>query len=320
MGADATTGDTRDDSVAGPPDWAPKSSRSKRRLLAAVAAVAAIGLVLVFARLASPDGGRLSTVKAERGTVERRLLLEGRAKPDKTYALSFPVPASDDDVGPMIEEMPVKTGDRVGSGQILARLEGDRVESALIRSPADGVVVEARGAAGAPPPAGAVVVVRTLELVAEFDLSEANLSELAEGMEATLTVPVLSRSLPAVVGPLPQDPKTAASLGSAEGAASQVASDQALDYALRIPLPHIDGVRPGMTVVLDVLAGRKTGVLVIPQESIRYDEEGTYVEVLREREVEPVRILTGLSDETSIEVVGGLQGGEEVVVRVERES
>lgn len=311
-----SAGETSDGSMSGESGWVPEGSRSRRWLLVGVAVTAGVVAVLVLARLASSDSGKLTTVRVERGTVERRLSLEGRARPSQTYSLTFPVPRADEDVGPTIEEIPVKAGDRVGAGQILARLEGDRVESALIRSPADGVVVEVRAAAGAPPPVGAALVVRTLDLVAEFDLTESNLSELAVGMEATLTVPVLSRSVPAVVDALPQDPKSTSSLGSAQGGGLQAASEQALNYALQTPLPQIDGLRPGMTVVLDVVVGRKTDVLVVPQESIRYDQEGTYVEVLEGREVRPVRVRTGLSDEKHAEIAGGLSGGEQVVIRV----
>jgi multidrug efflux pump subunit AcrA (membrane-fusion protein) len=315
------TGETRVDAVAENPDWLKEASGSKRRRIVIVAVVAAVALVLVLARLASSDSGKLTTVTVGRGSIERRLLLEGRAKPAQTYSLSFPVPSSDDNVGPTIEEVLVKAGDHVGTGQILVRLEGDRVESALIRSPTDGVVVEVRGAAGAPPPTGAVVVVRTQELIAEFDLTESNLVELREGMEATLTVPVLSRSVPVILGQLPQDPKSSggvlgSGLGSAQGGGSQSGTGEALNYALQIPLPQLEGVRPGMTVVLDVLVGSKAEVLVVPQETLRYDEQGAYVEVLEGRDVKPVHIQTGLTDEKSVEVVSGLSGGEEVVVRV----
>lgn len=300
-------------------DWAPESKKSKRKVVAVAAAITTVAVILLLARLAASDTSKVKTVRAEKGAIERRLLLEGRAKAAQTYSLSFPVPAADDNVGPKIEEVLVKAGDRVAAGQILARLEGDRVESALVRSPTDGVVVEVRGAAGAPPPPGAVVVVRTVDLVAQFDLTESNLSELREGLEATLTIPVLSRSIPAVIGQLPQDPRSSAplssSLGSAQGGGAQSGSDQALNYPLEIPLPRIEGLRPGMTIDLDVLVARETDVLVVPQASIRYDQDGPFVEVLEGGQIRPVRVKTGLSDESHIEIVEGLKGGEEVVLR-----
>ncbi|MER3454003.1 MAG: hypothetical protein C4318_02445 [Acidimicrobiia bacterium] len=311
--------DARESFVAGDFDWELNSKKSKRRPIAIVTVAVVAASVLLFARLASSDSGKIKTVRADNGTVERRLLLEGRAKPAQTYSLSFPIPAADDNVGPNIAEVLVKAGDRVSSGQILARLEGEHVESALVRSPTDGVVVEVRGAAGAPPPAGAVVVVRTLDLVAEFELTEANLSELKEGMEATMTVPVLSQSIPTVIEKLPQDPKSSVpfsvSLGSAQGGGTQSGSDQALNYPLEIPLPRIDGLRPGMTVDLDVLVARKTDVLVVPQTAIRYDQDGAFVEVVDGRKTHPVRVKTGLSDQSNIEILEGLSGGENVVIQ-----
>ncbi len=299
-------------------EWVPHSERKSRKRMLALLGVGGVVLVaLVWARLAAPENGSLEVVRVERGTIERRLLLEGRARPAQTYSLTFPVPASDENVGPDIAEILVKAGDRVSSGQILARLEGDRVESALVRSPTDGVVVEVRGAAGAPPPVGAVVVVRTAELVGDFELTESNLAELAEGMEATLTVPVLSWSGPTTVGRLPQDPKASSplgtSLGSAQGGPSQGGSEQGLNYSLEMALPSIEGLRPGMTLNLDVLVAKKEGVLVLPQECIRYDGEGAYVEVLRRGRREAVRVKTGLSGEDSVEILEGLSEGDEVV-------
>ncbi len=309
---------SRDREVAGQPEWRPSERSPKRRLVFAAVAAVALVAVIVFTRIASSDSAPSKTVRVERGTIERRLLLEGRATPSQTFALSFPVPSSDDRVGPTIEEILVKAGDRVGAGAILARLEGDRVESALIRSPAEGVVVEVRGAAGAPPPPGAVIVVRTVDLDAEFDLTESNLTELSEGMEATLTVPVLSKSIPVTIGRLPQDPKTAgglgSSIGSAQGGAAQSGPEQALNYPLEIPLPPIEGLRPGMTVDLDVLVARKADVLVVPQEALKYDEGGVYVEVAEGNTVRTVRIKTGLSDENSVEVIEGLSEGQTVVI------
>jgi multidrug efflux pump subunit AcrA (membrane-fusion protein) len=298
-------------------DWKP-AERSRRRRRIAWLGVLAVVAILSGLWLAKPGRNtRPPTAKVERGTIERRLLLDGRVQPSATYSLNFPIPSSGADVGPNIEEVMVKAGDRVSSGQILARLEGDRVESAYIRSPVDGVVVEVRGAPGAPPPQGAVVVVRTLELEASFNLSEANLAELSEGMEATLTIPVLSKAFAVTItnlphDPQPQNPGLGLSLGSMEGGAAG-ATAQAINYSLEVPLPGIEGLRPGMSVNLDVQVGRRENVLVVPQQALRYDDQGAYVEVLDGSARRPVRVEVGLTDESNAEV-SGLQEGQEVVL------
>lgn len=292
-----------------------RSFRSRRstRIVAWIAAVGVVAL-LGFVWLRPSEGSRPPTIEVSRGNIERRLLLEGRVKPKQTYALNFPVPASGDNVGPNIEEVFVVAGDRVREGQILATLEGDRVESAMLRSPVDGYVVEVRGARGAPPPQGSVVTVRTLELVAAFTLSEANLAELRPGMEATLTVPVLSKSLATVLERLPSDPQSETTgIGSLQGGAVQ--QSQAINYELTVPLPDLEGLRPGMTVNLDVLVGRREGVLHVPQEALKYDEEGPYVEIVEGRFTKPARVKTGLSDESNVEILEGVTEGQEVITR-----
>ena len=74
-------------------------------------------------------------------------------------------------------------------------------------------------------------------------------------------------------------------------------------------------IRPGMFVKTLIKVNQKNGILVIPKEVIITDQRGKRVFVVKENTAFERIIETGLENEDMIEVVGGLEENERLVVK-----
>lgn len=75
-----------------------------------------------------------------------------------------------------------------------------------------------------------------------------------------------------------------------------------------------DAVRPGMTSNLTIEVERRDNVLLIPTRAIRTQGTQRIVTVLFKEQSIQTPVTTGLSNDTSIEITGGLQEGDAVVL------
>ena len=76
----------------------------------------------------------------------------------------------------------------------------------------------------------------------------------------------------------------------------------------------------GMTADVLFYTEEKEGVLFIPTRAVRTDEDGKYVRVLENEELKELSVKTGLrGDDGLIEILEGLEEGQEIVVRVTEE-
>lgn len=75
--------------------------------------------------------------------------------------------------------------------------------------------------------------------------------------------------------------------------------------------------RSGMTAEVGVLEGSSQNVLTLPLIAVKQDKEGSYVLISLGKDKKPVqkRIITGLSNDTDIEIVSGLDATDKVVVQ-----
>lgn len=73
-------------------------------------------------------------------------------------------------------------------------------------------------------------------------------------------------------------------------------------------------IKPGMTANIDILADKKTDVLVIPTRAIKYSDSGKYVEVPgKENSIVKVEVSTGLEGDLYTEILSGLKEGDAVI-------
>jgi HlyD family secretion protein len=88
-------------------------------------------------------------------------------------------------------------------------------------------------------------------------------------------------------------------------------------YAVTIRLnPTTAPLRVGMTTNVDIVTEERDDVLLVPNRFIRIDRTTgqAFVERAQGDQVQPIEIQIGLRDETSSEVLAGLEEGDTVVL------
>ena len=97
-------------------------------------------------------------------------------------------------------------------------------------------------------------------------------------------------------------------------------STLALDPSTRsllveIDLPNPDhALRPGTFAELAIALKEIPNALVVPPQAVNSGTKGKTLFVVEQGKAKSIPVQTGMTDGTWIEITGGLQGGEEVVV------
>lgn len=207
--------------------------------------------------------------------------------------------------------------DLTRKGRIAGR--GRSMES-IIRAPAAGIVLARNVDPGDPVvPLTSFQEGTELATVADMDdlifrgtVDEIDVGKLDLGVEARLKV-----------GALPDAMVT----GRLARIAPQAREDEgARLFDVEIELDPAAGVllRAGYSANADLIIREKTDILLIPERLVSFEDEGTktFVEIPGqgpEAEPERIEIQTGLSDGLNIEVVSGLEEGQEVIQRPPRD-
>lgn len=96
---------------------------------------------------------------------------------------------------------------------------------------------------------------------------------------------------------------------------SETVKQGVIYYRIEVLLDHYpEKLKPGLTANVDVIADRKEGVVTVPYVAVKEDDQGSYVEVLKNDQVEKRKVETGLEGDTAVEIKEGLETGEEVIV------
>jgi len=75
-------------------------------------------------------------------------------------------------------------------------------------------------------------------------------------------------------------------------------------------------IKPGMTANMDVITAEVNNVLSVPVRAIKYDGSRTYVLVLEGNELQEVDVEIGVKGNQYVEILGGIEEGDEVVTYV----
>ena len=186
---------------------------------------------------------------------------------------------------------------RVAAGQVQAgRL--------TVAAPLAGTVTALLSVAGSPvDPATPIAVVADLDhLAVNVDLSEFDVARVRSGQAAVVSVDALGGK-------------------RFEGAVlfealTGVESGGVVTFPVRIRLPRVDGVKPGMNVSVRIVVAKRLGVVHVPLEAVAQDAEEATVTVVNSGGAESVRtVRLGLADNKTVEIRNGLKAGERVLLQ-----
>lgn len=224
----------------------------------------------------------------------------------------------------------------------------DALEKTEIRAPMDGIVTRRNVEQGE------VVVTGTMNNPGTVLMTISDMSTVEAVLEVDQTdVPLLRLGQPAAVlidaFPDKPFPGVVSEIGSSpiRGTTSLGQAATGTDYEVKVALSsHPSGIRPGLTVTADITSDARKGVLTVPigalvlrsdeekkgaagppEEGVESRRKGDEVATVasRSRDVEGVYVVregkvlfkpvtTGIKGELDLEVVKGLEAGDEVVV------
>lgn len=221
--------------------------------------------------------------------------------------------------------------------QARASLEGarDSLQKTTIRAPIPGLITSL------PVHEGEVAVIGTMNnpgtvlmtisdlsvMEADLAVDETDIPRLAVGQNATLTIDAyIDQKFDGSVREVGSSPIRP---GSEAATRTGSVSSEAIDFEVKVVLADPpEGVRPGFSVSAEIETGSATGVPVVPiQALVTRDqpggeggapagetaevEEGVYL--LEDGKVRFVRVETGLSGSLEVEIVSGVEAGQEIV-------
>ena len=277
--------------------------------------------------LKEPAAVTYTTTTVERGTIVDSVTVSGTFISTSTYDMSFEKRSG------YLSEITVKAGDTVTAGQMLARLDTDELESEIQKQK---LAVEraqialdiARAAEGATADS-----IRLAEI--DYELQKIQLDEMQtelekqciyapiDGVVSYISSPgigeyVAARStLMRIVDPTSLDKTEHAGKVVMTSADSPSLAMEKGEPFVRVeitnPLPEGDLL--GESVTVELIREEKQDVLILPRNVVSLYSGESYVQVLEDGVKKERVIETGIKTVTEIEVVSGLEEGEEVIIK-----
>jgi len=204
----------------------------------------------------------------------------------------------------------------VRSQELAVQQKQSAYSDSFIRAPFAGVLASLAINRGDQINSGTTVgVFITESKVADISLNEVDVAKVKSGQKATLTFDAIdSLTLTGEVAEVDL-------VGTASGGV--------VSYNVKITFDSQDSrIRSGMSVNASIITDSKLDVLVVPAGAIKVSGGSSYVNVVDQSvattsdegvllTVDPqeTTITTGLSDDTSTEVISGLKGGDKIVIK-----
>ncbi len=185
----------------------------------------------------------------------------------------------------------------------LEQAEANHRRTALV-APFNGIVIENNLVGGEIPPQGAAIQVADLSgYYVDLAVDETDIVDVREGQRATLLLDALPGAN--ITGRVTRVAATPARAG------------QLVTYIVRVTLDLTDEpLRAGMTATATILVNELQDILVLPNRFIRIDRatQQAYVTVERPGGFEEVPVQLGLRNDTTSQIVSGLEAGQRVVL------
>jgi HlyD family secretion protein len=182
-----------------------------------------------------------------------------------------------------------------------------RLENATLVAPFDGTVSELNISIGQSVGAGqlkpAIVVADLTAFHINVGVDESSVGQLKVGQPVRITIDALPDQ--DLTGHVDRIAPTASNVGGI------------ISYKVTITLdPTRAAVRGGMSANVEIVTDTHSGVLIVPNWTIRIDRATgkTYVNIRRADKLQEVEIVTGLRNANESEVISGVNDGDVIVV------
>lgn len=292
--------------------------KSKRRALYIGLLVALVAVILGVKVKARPPDASDREVRPVIGNIQAMITSTATVQPQNRLEIKSPINGR-------IDEILVKEGDMVRSGQTLAwvssteraalldaakahgpevtRYWEDVYKPAPLISPIDGEVIVSTDEPGQTITSSDVVMVLSDHLIVQAQVDETDIGRVALGQKAVISLDAYP------------DIKVNGKVDHIYYE-SKVVNNVTI-YQVDILTDAVPKVfRSGMTATVNIVEAAKENVLTLPLEAVKHGKDGSYVLLSGAPGKKPVerQVVIGVSDEVNAEVVSGLSGGEAVIV------
>ena len=224
---------------------------------------------------------------------------------------------------------------RVDQNQAALAQAQDSLSKTVIRSPLTGVITQLNVEVGERAVPGTLNnPAATIMVIADLSIIEAEL----EVNETDIVAVELNQSAVVNVDALPDEPLEGIVTEIGTSAIQKQSSQEAKEFKVAIRLAHpSSALRPGLSCTADITTATRENVLTIPIQALvvrefavdstgnpikeemetngdpesREEFEGVFV--VRERRVEFTPVKTGISSETRLQILSGVEEGSEIV-------
>jgi len=205
----------------------------------------------------------------------------------------------------------------VRSSELSIRQKQEALDDYSVRAPFDGSIASVTAKIGENVSNGAsIATLVTKQKIAELSLNEVDAAQIKVGNKATITFDAIDGlSLTGSV---------------AEVSGIGTVTQGVVSYAVKITFDsHDERIKPGMTVNAAIQIAVRQEVFVVPSSAVKTKNGVSYVQVftpalstenntqgvISSTPPEQVEVTVGISDDTNVEILSGLQEGQQIVAR-----
>ena len=204
-------------------------------------------------------------------------------------------------VQPYIDTDFVQAQAAVDQAQAAVDLAKTQLSYTTIFAPYDGTISElyiTKGAVTGPSAPAATLLSSSKEVV--LNVEEARIGRIKAGQNAALRVPAYpGRDFGALVTLI-----------------APMADPQTHTFLVKVTPGEDSGLlRPGMYADVSILAGEKQNALLVPADAVTQVGGQPTVYVVKGSTVEQRQVVTGMADQSNVEILAGLQAGDMVVTK-----
>jgi len=210
--------------------------------------------------------------------------------------------------GPSAEDIAIAEA-QVEQARVGVQIAEAKLDDAILTAPFDGYLAQWDLHEGDTVTPGAPVgtLIDDSQYHITLSIDETEVARIKPGLEAVITLDAFpDQQLKGSVTSVNAAGKTAQGL---------------ITYDVRIDMePSTLPIKSLMTASVDIVVERKQDVLVVPNRALRRDQQGRYVEILKDGIPQKAYVEIGVSDSTWTEILEGVSEGQEIVVSRPRES